>query len=209
MYVDGQLVKFRRYLYDEESLYRNYEHEEELELDIHFEGNSKIIKYPDATTLKEHIKNFYQQQLNRKLIGQKEVKYVFDHRLKRLNFMFFACDTIQEVKFVNVDTSFVTTMAFMFSGCYELNSVDLRCFNTRNLRSIYNCFFCGVNLKELDLSSFDFSNINEDDMFSYGLVLARSCIDKVIVSKTQNREKISKIFNTCWRRGERGWLIYQ
>ena len=142
MYVDGQLVKFRRYLYDEESLYRNYENEEEL--DIYYEGNIKIIKYPDATTFKEHIKNFYQQQLNSKLIGQKEVKYVFDHRLKRLDFMFFACDTIENVNFVNVDTSLVTTMAYMFSSCYELNSVDLRCFNTRNLKSIFLIAFFAV-----------------------------------------------------------------
>ena len=196
MYIDGQLVKFRRYLYDEESLYKIYESEEELELelDIHYEGNLKITKYPNASTFKEHIINFYQQQLNSKLIGQKEVKYVFDHKLKRLNYMFFSCDTIQNVKFINVDTSLVTTMAFMFSSCYELNSVDLRCFNTRNLKSIYNCFFCGVLIKELDLSSFDFNNIDENYMFNYGLVFGRSCINKIIVSKTQNRKKIRKIF---------------
>ena len=207
MYVNGKLVKFTRYLYDETLLYENYECDEELE--IHYEGNCKIIKYPNASAIKKYFESITKQELNRKLIEQKEIKYVFDHKLKRLDYMFFACETIKSVKFVNVDTSLVTNMEFMFSGCYELESVDLRCFNTRNLKNIFDCFFCGVQLKELDLSSFDFSNINEKEMKNYGLVFGRSCIDKIIVSKTQDKEKIRKLFIPNWSNGERRYIIYK
>ena len=172
-------------------------------------GNCKIIKYPNASAIKKYFESITKQELNRKLIEQKEIKYVFDHKLKRLDYMFFACETIKSVKFVNVDTSLVTNMEFMFSGCYELESVDLKCFNTRNLKNNFDCFFCGVQLKELDLSSFDFSNINEKEMKNYGLVFGRSCIDKIIVSKTQDKEKIRKLFIPNWSNGERRYIIYK
>ena len=151
MYVNGELVKFKRFLYKEELFNENNESE------------------------------------------QKEIKYVFDHKLTRLDYMFFACETITSVKFVNVNTSLVTTMAFMFSGCFKLNTVDLTCFNTRNLKNIYNSFFAGPFIEELDLSSFDFSNIDDMDDSNYGAVFGRSGIGKIIVSKTQNKEKIRNI----------------
>ena len=34
--------------------------------------------------------------------GLREVKYVFDHKLTRLSYMFFACFTVRSVKFVNL-----------------------------------------------------------------------------------------------------------
>ena len=142
MYIDGKLVKFRRFLYDEDLIYNNLESEEEF----YYEGNNKIVAYKDANDVKKYFKNICDQEKNRKLIAQKNIKYVFDHKLRRLDYMFFACETVSSVKFVNVDTSLVTTMANMFSGCYELNNVDLRCFNTKNLKIITNCFFGGVHL---------------------------------------------------------------
>ena len=63
--------------------------------------------------------------------------------------MFFACENITSVKFVNVDTSLVESMKCMFSGCYELRDVDFTCFNTKNFKNIHNCLFaCGV-IKEI------------------------------------------------------------
>ena len=167
MYVNGELVKFKRFLYKEELFNENNESE------------------------------------------QKEIKYVFDHKLTRLDYMFFGCETINSVKFVNVDTSLVTTMAFMFSGCYKLRNVDLTCFNTRNLKNIFNSFFAGPFLEEIDLSSFDFSNIDDMDDSNYGAVFGRSGIGKIIVSKTQNKEKIRNILIPNWRNGENQNIIYK
>ena len=48
---------------------------------------------------------------------EKIVKCVFDHKLKRLDYMFFACYNITSVKFVNVDISLVKSMEHMFSTC--------------------------------------------------------------------------------------------
>ena len=78
------------------------------------------------------------------IITNKEIKYVFDHKLKRLNFMFYACP-ISSVKFVNVDTTLVNTMEMMFSGCGCLEKVDLSCCNTKNLK-LFRIAFLEVDL---------------------------------------------------------------
>ena len=103
--------------------------------------------------------------------NKKHIKYVFDHKLKRLDFMFFACENIISVKFVNVDTSLVESMTYMFSGCYELRDVDFTCFNTKNLKNIYNCFFASGGIKEINFSNFDFSNLDTSNIFNYGIVI--------------------------------------
>ena len=126
--------------------------------------------------------------------NKKHVKYVFDHKLKRLDFMFFACENIISVKFVNVDTSLVESMAYMFSGCYELRDVDFTCFNTKNLKNIFNCFFASGGIKEINFSNFDFSNLDISNIFNYGAVFGRTGIGKILVSKNQDKNKIEKIF---------------
>ena len=124
-----------------------------------------------------------------------EVKYVFDHKLKHLNYMFFACDNITGIKFVNVDTSDVKEMKFTFSDCHGLTYLDMKCFNTKNLKSIYNCFFLS-GIEEIDLSNFNFENIDEKKIDSFGLVFGRSCCKKLILSKRHDKIKMSKIFFT-------------
>ena len=63
--------------------------------------------------------------------GLREVKYFFVHKLKRLSYMFFAGD-VQSAKFINVDSSLVKNMEFMFA-LSQIKNVDLRCFDTKNV----------------------------------------------------------------------------
>ena len=126
-----------------------------------------------------------------------KIKYAFDHKLKSLDYMFFACYNIIRIKFVNVDTSYLTSMRFTFSGCNNLENLDLSCFNTRNLKNIFDCFFgcnCDKWNLEVDLSSFDFENIDENDDKAYGAVFGRSGCRKLILSKNCNKKKMEKIF---------------
>ena len=115
-----------------------------------------------------------------------EVKNVFDHKLKTLNYMFFACHYVKSIKFINVDTSYVTEMKYTFP-CYGLKNLDMSCFNTKNLKNICNCFF-GSEIEEFNLSNFNFENIDENDMLSYGLVFGRSFCKKLILSKSHNKK---------------------
>ena len=66
-----------------------------------------------------------------------------------------------------LDTSAVTKMSSMFSGCSSLASLDLSCFDTRSLaddkyRPSMSSMFSGcASLQAVDLSSFDTSSVTD------------------------------------------------
>ena len=66
-----------------------------------------------------------------------------------------------------LDTSAVTEMSSMFSGCSSLASLDLSCFDTRSLaddkyRSSMSSMFSGcASLQAVDLSSFDTPSVTD------------------------------------------------
>lgn len=62
------------------------------------------------------------------------------------------------------DTSKVTNMTYMFNGCSNLSSLDVSHFNTSNVTNMQN-MFGGTTIPILDLSSFDASRANVDNMF--------------------------------------------
>lgn len=78
-------------------------------------------------------------------------------------------NTITDINFAdNVDTSPVTSMAYMFSMASNLVSLDLRCFNTENVTSMYYMFNECSSLESADLSSFNTSNVEDMcGMFGY------------------------------------------
>ena len=64
------------------------------------------------------------------------------------------------------DTSKVTNMASMFSGCSSLTSLDLSCFKTTNVYNMNRMFFGCSSLVYLDLSHFYAPKAFVSDMFS-------------------------------------------
>ncbi len=60
-----------------------------------------------------------------------------------------------------LNTSEVVNMAFMFSGCYKLTSLDLSSFNTSQVTSMESMFDDCGNLINLDLSSFNTSQVTD------------------------------------------------
>ena len=67
-----------------------------------------------------------------------------------------------------LNTSEVTNMNDMFSGCSSLTSLDVSGFNTSNVEYMASMFYGCSNLKNLDLSSFNTSNVSfMSNMFSY------------------------------------------
>ena len=65
-----------------------------------------------------------------------------------------------------LNTSEVTNMVWMFSGCYSLTSLDLSSFNTSKVTSMESMFDNCASLTSLDLSSFSTSQVtNMEYMF--------------------------------------------
>ena len=67
-----------------------------------------------------------------------------------------------------LNTSEVTTMNGMFSGCSRITNLDLSHFNTSKVTDMTAMFISCINLKEINLLSFDTSNVA-----SMGLMFSR------------------------------------
>ena len=67
--------------------------------------------------------------------------------------------TTIEASFKGSDTSKVTNMESMFSGCSGLTSLDLSCWNTSNVTGMSSMFYDCSSLTSLDLSNFNTSNV--------------------------------------------------
>ena len=84
------------------------------------------------------------------------------------------CSSLQFLYIYNFNTSKVTTMYSMFSGCTLLQSPDLSSFNTSNVTNMSYMFQGCTVLRRLDLSSFNTSNVtNMSSMFKGCDILSR------------------------------------
>ncbi len=72
--------------------------------------------------------------------------------------------TITGIKYLN--TSQVTNMSYMFSGCKLLTFIDVRHFDTSKATNMYCMFYSCIGLTRLDLTSFNTHNVtNMGGMF--------------------------------------------
>ena len=75
--------------------------------------------------------------------------------------IFADCVNLQGVKFNETfNTSRVVNMSNLFNGDNKITSIDLSMFNTSNVTDMSYAFNC-ENLKHLDISNFDFTNVVE------------------------------------------------
>jgi len=80
--------------------------------------------------------------------------------------MFSGCRGLQELELSNLETGNVTNMSNMFSGCRGLQELDLSSLETGNVTNMSNMFSGCSGLKKLDISNFATGNvINMSDMF--------------------------------------------
>ena len=81
------------------------------------------------------------------------------------NGWFMDCTNINSIDLSNLDTSKVTDMSDMFSGC-GLTSLDLSSFNTSNVTDMSYMFNLCSELNDLNISRFNTSNVTRmDGMF--------------------------------------------
>lgn len=78
-----------------------------------------------------------------------------------MNGVFADCGSLQGIKFNETfDTSRIVNMSALFNGDNKITSIDLSMFNTSNVTNMSYAFNC-ENLKHLDISNFDFTNVAE------------------------------------------------
>ncbi len=95
----------------------------------------------------------------------------------------------------NFNTANVTDMSSMFSGCYNLTSLNLSNFNTANVRDMDGMFFGCTSLTGLDLSNFNTENV------IYMGFMFDSCISLTSLNlssfNTSNVTNMYKMFYKC------------
>ncbi|WP_417753763.1 BspA family leucine-rich repeat surface protein [Slackia sp.] len=85
-----------------------------------------------------------------------------------MNYMFSGCSSLVSLDLSGFDTSSVTSMAGMFSECSSLESADLSSFDTSNVTDMQRMFSSCSSLTVLDLSCFDTSRVADmGSMFWY------------------------------------------
>ena len=102
-------------------------------------------------------------------------------------------ETIQGLEYL--DTSEMTDMSGMFSGCTQLTSIDLSHFDTSKVKDMGKMFSCCHNLTSLDPSVFNTSNVTDmSGMFSDCLSLSSIDVSGFHTSKVT---KIEGMFMNC------------
>ena len=102
---------------------------------------------------------------------------------------------IKSITKMQLDTSNVTNMSYMFNECESLTSLDLSSINTSNVTNMVSMFDSCASLTSLDLSSFDTSNVtNMRWMFATCFNLTSLDISNFNTSKVINMEYI---FSGC------------
>ena len=94
--------------------------------------------------------------------------------------MFDTFKKVQSIDLKKADTSAVTDMSFMFSGCSGLTDLDVSSFDTSAVTDMSSIFDSCEKLANLDVSSFDTSNVNNMSfMFNF-------CIDLTTIYVSDN-----------------------
>ena len=95
----------------------------------------------------------------------------FEHlntsQVTKMSVMFSGCESLTALDLSNFDTAKVTSMNMMFSSCESLTALDLSSFNTSKVMDMFWIFKDCKSLTSLDLSNFDTSKVTRmDGMFS-------------------------------------------
>ena len=88
-------------------------------------------------------------------------------KVTNMSSMFTGCRALQSLDLSGFDTSNVTNMQRMFMNCYSLESLDLSSFDTSSVTDMSNMFNSCEAFETLNLSGFDTSNVtNMQGMFA-------------------------------------------
>lgn len=91
--------------------------------------------------------------------------------------MFSVCSKLKSLDLSSFDTRNVTSMSCMFLNCRKLTSLNLSGFNTANVTTMKMMFSGCIELTVLDLTSFDTSNVTDMGyMFSSSPYLETICV---------------------------------
>ena len=115
-----------------------------------------------------NMEKFFSQAEDNNMINviSLDLSHFDSSSVTNMNAMFSGCNSLQSINLINVNTQNVNNMAYIFYGCQTLTSLDVTGFNTANVENM-NAMFSGcIELNSINLLNFDTSKvINMANMF--------------------------------------------
>ena len=116
-------------------------------------------------------------------------------KVTNMSLMFSGCSSLTSLDLSNFNTSSVTNMSLMFDDCSSLTSLDLSSFNTSNVTNMSFMFLGCSSLTTLNLCGFNTSNVtNMSSMFCDCSSLTSLDLSSF---NTSNVTKMSSMFYNC------------
>lgn len=114
-----------------------------------------------------------------------------------MGYMFSGCKSLEKIDVSKLETSNVTSMMRMFYGCSSLKSLDVSNFHSERVTNMFQMFYGCSSLTEINLINFSTrSATNIDSMFS-----GCSSIENIDVSSfdTRNVTDMAGMFQNCYK----------
>ena len=129
--------------------------------------------------------------------GLVSVSYLDTSKVTSMDYMFSGCTSLTSIDVSNWDTTKVTTMQGMFYNCNKLTTLDLNNWNVSNVNSIRSMFENCQELTDLIISNWDTSNVtNMHGVFNNCKKLKNVDVSNWDVSKVTT---LNYLFNGCYK----------
>ena len=116
---------------------------------------TKIVIDPDVIAPKDSFGLFGSFYNVKEFVGLPNLD---TSQVTDMSAMFSGCGA-KELNLSNWDTFKVTDMNNMFATCNNLEKINFKSFNTKNVKSMHDMFFACPKLRKIDLSSFETPNL--------------------------------------------------
>ncbi len=127
-----------------------------------------------------------------KLNSIENLRYLNTSEVTNMHKMFSGCSSLKSLDLRSLNTSNVTNMEAMFTGCSSLININLSGFNTSKVKNMSAMFFYCEALTSLNLRSFNTSNVTDMSfMFFYCSSLT------TIYAKNWKATNCENVFSAC------------
>lgn len=111
--------------------------------------------------------------------------------------LFSGCHNLEEVNLNNWDTSNVDDMGYLFFDCTNLKDVQISNWDTSNVAYMQNMFNKCISVEELDLSNWITTNVTDiSNMFNHTSYLRKLYLDNWNLNHITSDSKMIDAFNT-------------
>ena len=127
--------------------------------------------------------------------GKYIIKYSFKNNLKKINHIFFECNSLISIDLSNLNAQNIDDMSYMFSKCSSLKFVNLSNFKSQNLKDINHMFDSCTCLEKINLSNFNTESVSDMNHLFYGCTSLKSL--DLSNFNTQNTVDMESMFENC------------